>query len=258
MEADSPIILIKIGGSTLGSEDTSFRDVAALQRRGARPVIVHGGGPAITSWMAKLGLRAEFVRGLRVTDGPSLEVATAVLAGLINKQLVSELRSAGVNAVGVSGADGGLLRGRITDPELGFVAGELKVDASLIERLADAGYVPVISPIAASADGSGQLLNVNADSAAGALAVAVGARSLIFLTDVDGILNADGRLIRRVPSGTGDELLHSGVVKGGMLPKLEACILAANAGVQSGIINGTQAGALPSWLEGSLPGTAVA
>ena len=258
MEADSPIILIKIGGSTLSSEDTSFADVAGLQRQGARVVIVHGGGPAITSWMAKMGIHAEFVRGLRVTDGPSLEVATAVLAGLINKQLVSEMRSLGVNAVGVSGADGGLLCGRITDPDLGFVAGELEADASLIERLTDAGYVPVVSPIASSADGAGQLLNVNADSAAGALAVALGAQRLVFLTDVDGILNADGRLIKRVPLDTGEELLHSGVVKGGMLPKLEACILAARAGVKAGIINGTSSGALPSWLEGSLPGTAVA
>lgn len=258
MEADSPIILIKIGGSTLSSEDTSFADVAALQQQGARVVIVHGGGPAITSWMGKMGIRAEFVRGLRVTDGPSLEVATAVLAGLINKQLVSEMRSLGVNAVGVSGADGGLLCGRITDPDLGFVAGELEADASLIERLTDAGYVPVVSPIAASADDAGQLLNVNADSAAGALAVALGAQRLVFLTDVDGILNADGRLIKRVPLDTGEELLHSGIVKGGMLPKLEACILAARAGVKAGIINGTSAGALPSWLEGSLSGTAVA
>ena len=257
METDSPIILIKIGGSTLGSDDTSFGDVAVLQQQGARPVIVHGGGPAITSWMAKLGLHAEFVRGLRVTDAPSLEVATAVLAGLINKSLVSELRGAGVNAVGVSGADGGLLRGRIADPDLGFVAGELEADASLIDRLTDAGYVPVVAPIAASVDDSSQLLNVNADSAAGALAVALGAQRLVFLTDVDGILNADGRLIRRVPLATGEELLHSGVVKGWMLPKLEACILAARSGVQAGIINGTQAGALPSWLAGSLSGTAV-
>lgn len=257
MEADSPIILIKIGGSTLGSEDTSFGDVAALQRQGARPVVVHGGGPAITSWMGKMGIRAEFVRGLRVTDAASLEVATAVLAGLINKSLVSELRSAGVNAVGVSGADGGLLCGRITDPDLGFVAGELEADPSLVEHLAGAGYVPVISPIAVSAADAAQLLNVNADSAAGALAVALSAQRLVFLTDVDGILNADGRLIKRVPLSTGEDLLHSGIVKGGMLPKLEACILAARSGVEAGIINGTQAGALPSWLGGSLPGTAV-
>ena len=258
MKKDSPIIVIKIGGSTLGSEDTSFSDVAMLQRQGARPVVVHGGGPAITAWMAKLGLQAEFVRGLRVTDEPSLEVAAAVLGGLINKQLVGEMRNAGVNAVGVSGADGGILRGRITDPDLGFVAGALEADASLIERLADAGYVPVVAPIAASADAPRQLLNVNADSAAGALTVALGAQRLVFLTDVDGILNADGRLIKRVPLETGEELLHSGVVKGGMIPKLEACLLAARSGARAGIINGTHAGALPAWLEGTHPGTAVA
>ena len=123
MAADGPIILVKIGGSTLGADDTSFGDIVALQQQGARPVVVHGGGPAITSWMAKMGIPAEFVRGLRVTDAPSLDVATAILAGLINKQLVAALRSLGANAVGISGADGGLLRGTIVEPELGAGGG---------------------------------------------------------------------------------------------------------------------------------------
>ena len=124
MEADSPIILIKIGGSTLGSEDTSFDDVAAFAAAGrASPSSCMAAAPQSRPWMAKLGIRAEFVRGLRVTDGPSLEVATAVLAGLINKQLVSEMRSLGVNAVGISGADGGLLRGAHHRPGVGVRGG---------------------------------------------------------------------------------------------------------------------------------------
>ena len=253
----SPVIVVKIGGSTLGADDTSFADVASLRREGARVVVVHGGGPAITSWMAKLGVRAEFTRGLRVTDAPSLEIAVAVLAGLINKRLVAELRSAGADAVGISGADGGLLRGAITDPALGFVAGALDADVRVIEALTDAGCVPVVAPIAASADDPAQLLNANADSAAGTLAAALGAERLVFLTDVDGALNADGRVIRRVPLDTGESLLRSGVIKGGMIPKLEACLAAARAGTRAGIINGTRPGALPAWLDGSLIGTAV-
>ena len=256
MEIESPVIVVKIGGSTLGAEDTSFADIAALQRDGARPVVVHGGGPAITSWMAKLGVRAQFTRGLRVTDAPSLEIVVAVI-GLINKRLVAELRSAGVDAVGISGVDGGLLRGTITDPELGFVAGAVEADVRVIEALAGAGCVPVVAPVAVSAQEPRQLLNVNADSAAGTLAAALAAQRLIFLTDVDGVLNADGRVIRRVPVDTGESLLRSGVVKGGMIPKLEACLAAARAGSRAAVINGTRPGALPAWLSGSLTGTAV-
>ena len=257
MEAGGPIIVVKIGGSTLGADDTSFGDIAALQREGARPVIVHGGGPAITAWMGKLGVRAEFVRGLRVTDAPSLDVVVAVLAGLINKQLVAELQEAGVRATGLSGADGGLLRGTVTQPELGFVAGTLEVDPAPIETLLAAGYAPVVAPIAVDASAAAQLLNVNADTAAGALAAALGAERLVFLTDVDGILGATGRLIERVPLASCEELMSSGVVKGGMIPKLEACMQARAAGARASIVNGAVAGALAACLNGSRMGTTV-
>ena len=257
MAADGPIILVKIGGSTLGADDTSFGDIVALQQQGARPVVVHGGGPAITSWMAKMGIPAEFARGLRITDAPSLEVATAILAGLINKQLVAALRSLGANAVGISGADGGLLRGTIVEPELGLVAGALDVDVSLLDDLLSGGYVPVIAPIATEASNAAQLLNVNADSAAGAIAAALGAAHLVFLTDVDGILNPTGHVIERVPLVTGESLVHSGVVKGGMIPKLEACLEARKAGAHASIVNGTHPRALLACLDGSVTGTTV-
>lgn len=257
METDNSIILVKIGGSTLGAGDTSFDDIAELERRGMRVVVVHGGGPAITAWMASLGVMAEFVRGLRVTDQQGLDVAVAVLAGLVNKQLTAQLRSAGANASGLSGADGGLLRGAITDPELGLVAGALTVNPAPIEGLLRAGYVPVIAPIALDASTPGRLLNVNADAAAGAIAAAVGARRLVFMTDVDGILDANGRLMERVPLAGGEALVHSGVVKGGMIPKLEACIEARRAGAEASIVNGTRAGALLACLDGSSIGTAV-
>ncbi len=257
MEANGSTILVKIGGSTLGADDTSFDDIAELQRRGAKPVVVHGGGPAITSWMAKLGIRAEFVRGLRVTDEPSLEVAAAVLAGLINKQLVAALQAAGANALGISGADANLLRGTVTDSRLGFVAGALDVDPAAVKALLDVGYAPVIAPIAIDASDTSQLLNVNADSAAGAIAAAIGAQHLVFLTDVDGVLDANGRLIERVPLASGEGLVSSGIVKGGMIPKLEACIEARTAGAKASIVNGTRPGALIACLDGSAAGTTV-
>ncbi len=257
MEAAGPIVLVKIGGSTLGADDTSFGDIVALQRQGVRPVVVHGGGPAITGWLARLGVRAEFVRGLRVTDAPTLEVVVAVLAGLINKQLTADLQAAGARAVGVSGADGGLLRGVVVQPELGFVAGTLEADPAPALELVDAGYVPVIAPIAVDASDPRQLLNANADSAAGAIAAALGAERLVFLTDVDGILDPTGRVIARVPLASAGQLIGSGVVKGGMIPKLEACVQARAAGARASIVNGAVPGALTACLDGSRTGTSV-
>lgn len=250
-------ILIKIGGSTLGADDTSFADVAALRKTGARVVVVHGGGPETTSWMGKMGVRSEFVQGLRVTDEAGLEVATAVLAGLINKRLAAEISSYGVSAVGLSGVDGGLLHGTVTNEDLGFVAGTVEVDRGVLDSLLQGGHVPVISPIGVQATNTRQLLNVNADTVAGAVAVAIGATHLVFLTDVDGILDSNGRLIRKVPHDTGDGLVASGVVKGGMIPKLEACLAAGAAGIAAHIVNGTQPGALIGCLEGTVTGTAV-
>jgi acetylglutamate kinase len=255
---DESIILIKIGGSTLGSEDTSFRDIARLQQEGMRPVVVHGGGPAITSWMAKLGIRAEFVNGLRVTDEPSLEVVTAVLAGMINKRLVAQITAAGANAVGLCGADGRLFRGTVTEPELGYVAGRISVDPAPLKTLLDGGYVPVIAPIAVDMAHGHHLLNVNADTAAGATAAALKASHLVFLTDVDGILDSSGRLLQRVPVDTAEGLIGSGIVKGGMIPKLQACIDACRAGITAHIVNGTSPRALLHCLDGTVTGTTVA
>ena len=239
-------VLIKIGGSTLGTDDTSFADVAGLQTAGARVIIVHGGGPETTAWMAKLGVRAEFVDGLRVTDAAGLDVASAVLSGLINKRLVAAFAAQGVRAIGLSGVDGGLVRGSVTKPELGFVAGSVRVDPAPIDALLAAGYVPVISPIGADETNRGQLLNVNADTVAGAIA------------DVEGILDANGRALKRVSIDMGQGLVTSGIVKGGMIPKLEACVQAAKAGIAAHIVNGTAPRALINCMDGTVTGTAVA
>lgn len=258
MTTSGPIVLVKIGGSTLGAADTSIADVARLGREGYRIVVVHGGGAAVTEWMARLGIRAEFAGGLRVTDDASLEVATAVLAGLVNKALVRELLAHDANAVGLSGADGALLRGHVDDPALGHVASTVDVDPALLMRLLDAGHTPVIAPLAFDADGGEHLLNVNADTAAGAIATAIGAEALVFLTDVDGILDANGRLLRRVMADQAETMIDGGIIKGGMIPKVRACVAGARAGVSACIVNGTSAGALADCLDGSKTGTTVA
>ena len=251
-------VLVKIGGSTLGSGDTTLADVAELRRAGVPVVVVHGGGPEVSSWMAKMGIRSAFTDGLRVTDGPGLEVAAAVLAGLINKRLVAELSAAGCVAVGISGVDGALMRGAVLRPELGYVAGAVEVDTAVLESLVAGGFVPVVAPIAADASGNGQLLNVNADTVAGNIAIAAGVARLVFLTDVDGILGGDGRLLSRVPLSMAEGLVTSGIVKGGMIPKLQACLEAGQAGIPAHIINGTEPGALKGCLDGATTGTAVA
>ena len=254
-------ILVKIGGSTLGAQDTSLADVVALHSAGERPVVVHGGGEVVTRWMGRQGVRAQFVRGLRVTDAEGLEIATAVLAGLVNKQLVASLLALKGPAVGISGADGGMLQADIEGPELGFVAGDVQVDPGPIRALIGAGYIPVVAPIAVHRpDGSERgrgLLNINADQAAGALAVALGVSRLVFLTDVDGVLDSGGRLIQRILRQQAEGLAGSGVVKGGMIPKLAACLQATAHGITAHIINGKEPGALAECLRGGTIGTTV-
>ena len=261
MQPTNKTIVVKIGGSTLGAQDTSLADVATLARQGVQPVVVHGGGAAVTQWMATMGIRAEFVHGLRVTDAPSLEVVIAVLSGLINKQLVATLHGLGAKAVGVSGADGALLRGSVEQPDLGLVAGKLTVDPRPIETLVNAGYIPVIAPLALlehpEKGSEGQLLNVNADTAAGAIAGALQATRLVFLTDVEGVLDSNGRLIPRISSRQGNGFIRSGVVKGGMIPKLDACLYAAERGTPSSMVNGTRPSALLDCVSGRLAGTSI-
>ncbi len=256
-EAARPIV-VKLGGSTLGAHDTSLRDIAEAHRSGRAIVVVHGGGAAVSDWLARSGIEARFVRGLRVTDAPTLEVVVAVLAGVVNKQLVAQLAALGAGAVGLSGADASILGARRYDADLGYVGRIERVDARPLEELLRAGRLPVVAPIAIElGTGVAQLLNTNADTAAGEVAAALGASQLVFLTDVEGVLDADRRLLPRLSAAEARALIDAGVAAGGMIPKLEAAVRAASAGCATRIVDGTKPGALAAALSGASDGTTV-
>jgi acetylglutamate kinase len=290
-------LVVKIGGSTLGAHDTTLEDVVALQREGRPVVIVHGGGPAVTAWMDKQGLQATFVRGLRVTDEASLDIVVAVLAGLVNKQLVAAVNALGGRAAGISGADGPTILADVTDPDYGRVGQVREVRTDLLRALLDAGMVPFLSPVGveraamtgplppvpsanagrggatlpplptgsplSGLEGSGAkaalspLLNINADTVAGEVAAAIGAARLVFLTDVPGVKGSDGSFVRRLPRVECEALIASGTVGGGMIPKVEACLRAAEAGAEALIVDGREPHALLAVLHGEAAGTVV-
>jgi acetylglutamate kinase len=250
----------KVGGSTLGTHDTTLEDLAEIQRFGLWPVVVHGGGALISQWLERHQVPTRFKRGLRVTDAASLEVVVAVLAGLVNKQLAAALQARGAPAVGLSGVDGGIFRCRLADPALGFVGEITEVGAAPLVRVLLAGTIPVIAPIGMLWEGeqpTGQLLNINADTAAGALAEALAARWLVFLTDVPGVRSAEGETLSKLSADEASRLLDAGVIEGGMIPKVEACLRAARAGTLCVIADGRQEGALLSVVEGRAAGTVV-
>ena len=257
----SGTIVVKIGGSTLGSHDTTLHDLVTLQRQGVNSVVVHGGGKIISDWMAKQGVMPRFVRGLRVTDEPSIEIVVAVLTGLINKSLVASMVELGARTIGISGADDGMLRANIRDPELGLVGDVAKVNTDPIKAVLDSGCIPIIAPVgvklAEDGDVSTTLLNINADTAAGEIAAALGADRLVFLTDVQGVLDTTRRLIPRLTERQARGLISSNVAAGGMIPKLEACLTALHSGGVSHIIDGREPSALMDVVSGATLGTRI-
>ncbi len=254
-------IVVKIGGSTLGSHDTTMEDLVALQKQGLPVVVVHGGGATITQWLEKQGIAAQFVRGLRVTDGPTLEVVVAVLAGLINKQLVADLSARGGRAVGLSGADGGIIKARVKQPELGFVGDVVSVNLEAVRVVLEGNFMPVIAPtglLRSTTGNTAQLLNLNADHVAGEIASALGAERLIFLTDVPGIKDKDGAVLAKLSPAQAGELMAAQVISGGMIPKVEASLKALESGTETVIVDGRVPHALLSAIERGEAGTRVA
>lgn len=247
--------VIKIGGSTLGSTDTTFEDVAAMALRGDIPVVVHGGGAEASRWLEAMQIPSRFERGLRVTDEKVLPVVVAVFAGLVNKRIVAAINAAGARAVGLSGADGRLLECRLAAPELGFVGEPSEVHPEAVVALRDAGIIPVISPIGyVPGSPADQLVNVNADTVAGSIAAAIGAEGVIFLTDVEGVRGPAGTVLASLNSAEARALIAGGTIAGGMIPKVEACLHAAALGVPATILDGRAAHAL---LGGGGAGTRI-
>ncbi len=254
-------IVVKIGGSTLGSHDTTLEDLVALQSRGVQPIVVHGGGKTISEWMERQGVRPRFVRGLRVTDESSLDIVVAVLAGLVNKAIVASILALNGRAVGLSGVDGGMLRAKVMEPELGLVGSVMEVCPKPARAMMEAGFMPVIAPVAVRSPEAGSrgglLLNVNADTAAGEVALALGAERLVFLTDVAGVMDSSRRVMPRLTPRQAVGLMSSGVVAGGMLPKIGACLRALDEVGSTHIVDGREPHALRDVLNGADLGTRV-
>lgn len=247
---DQKVVVVKYGGHAMGDADLArafARDITLLETSGVRPVVVHGGGPQIGEMLNKLGIKSEFKAGLRVTDRRTVEVVEMVLAGSINKEIVMAINAAGGKAVGLSGKDGNMVFAeKVTrttkDPDsnieqvidLGFVGEPKTVNRAVIDMVLGAELIPVVAPVAPGRDG--HTYNVNADTFAGAIAGALNATRLLFLTDVPGVLDKQGKLLKELTVNQVEELIADGTISGGMIPKVETCVEALARGVEGVVI----------------------
>ena len=231
-------VVIKYGGNALaGASDSDAlalfaQDIVLMHAVGIQPVVVHGGGPQISDLMRRLGKIAEFKNGLRVTDAETVDIARMVLVGQVNPQIVAAINVHGPLAVGVSGADAGLIVAAARDPELGYVGDVTEVNPTIVNRLLNEELIPVIATI--GSDLSGQAYNINADTVAGAIAEALGAEKLVYLTDIEGLrreISSPSSLIRQTTPDELDALMANGTINGGMIPKVESCVHAVRGGV---------------------------
>src|SRR5258705_887210 len=247
---DEEIVVVKYGGHAMGEEEMarSFaRDIVLMEQTAINPVVVHGGGPQIGEMLKRLGIKSEFAGGLRITDAATIEIVEMVLAGSINSQIVGFINAAGGKAIGLTGKDGNMVLARkvtrsVVDPDsniekvvdLGFVGEPEKVDTTVLTQILGRELIPVLAPVATSADGS--TYNVNADTFAGAIAGALKAKRLLLLTDVPGVLDKSKNLIKELSVDDARRLIADGTISGGMIPKVETCIYALEAGVEGVVI----------------------
>jgi acetylglutamate kinase len=255
-------IVVKLGGATLGEHDTTLQDIVSLQQRGWSVVVVHGGGKIITKWLEQRGIATRFIDGERVTDETTLEVVVSVLAGVVNKEIVADINALGGLAVGISGVDGAFIQSKIKHEELGYIGEVVKLNPAPLWALLKAGYVPVVAPVSLNTDERAPkapgVLNVNADIVAGEVAAAIGAEKLIFLTDVVGICDQQGRLLPCLSTKEAEALVASGIASGGMIPKVKACLGALSGATKACIIiDGRQPHALLEEIEGKGAGTTI-
>jgi len=247
---DNATVVVKFGGHAMGDPElaaTFARDIVLIKQSGVNPIVVHGGGPQIGSLLERLNIRSEFKGGLRVTDQETVEVVEMVLAGSVNKEIVAAINAQGGKAVGISGKDANLMRAmrierRFRDPDsnieeivdLGFVGDPIAVDPHIIDVIIHSDLIPVIAPIGVGPEG--ETLNINADTFAAALATALKAKRLLLLTDVEGVLDKDGNLIKSLTTAEAQELIEDGTISGGMIPKIESCLDVIAEGVEAVVI----------------------
>ncbi len=247
---DEEIVVVKYGGHAMGEDDLakSFaRDIVLLEQTAINPVVVHGGGPQIGDMLSRLGIKSQFANGLRITDAATIEIVEMVLAGLINKRIVGFINEAGGKAIGLCGKDGNMVlarkaSGSMIDPDsqiekiidLGFVGEPESVDITVLNQILGRDLIPVLAPLATSKEGI--TYNVNSDTFAGAIAGALKAKRLLLLTDVPGVLDNSKNLIKQLSSDEARRLIADGTISGGMIPKVETCIYALEAGVEGVVI----------------------
>ena len=247
---DEAIVVVKYGGHAMGDESVArefARDMVLLEQSGVNPVVVHGGGPQIGAMLKKLGIKSEFAAGLCITDKATVEIVEMVLAGSINKQIVGFINNEGGRAIGLCGKDGNMVIAEkvtrsIMDPDsqierivdLGFVGEPARVDTTVLDQVLGRELIPVLAPVAQGLDG--ETYNVNADTFAGAIAGALKAKRLLFLTDVPGVLDKNKQLIKELSVGQIRDLIADGTITGGMIPKVETCIYALEQGVEGVVI----------------------
>jgi len=230
-------VVVKYGGHAMGAGGETFaRDVVLLRQVGINPIVVHGGGPQINRMLDRLGIKSRFVNGLRVTDAETMEVVEMVLVGTINSQIVTSINAEGGCAIGLTGGDGNFLRARklTGNGELGFVGEPEQVDVGVLDGFAKTGMIPVIAPIGEGQ--AGESYNINADTVAGAVAAAAKAARFLLLTDVEGVLDADKKLISELSAAEARRMIADGTISGGMIPKVQTCLDAVDHGVEAAVI----------------------
>lgn len=231
------IVVIKLGGHAMGSDEameTFARDVVLMRQVGVNPVIVHGGGPMINQMLEKLAIKSEFVNGKRVTDAATMEVVEMVLSGQVNKRIVAAINGQGGRAVGLSGKDAQLITCTPSHPDLGLVGDPNEIDPTILHTLFAAGMIPVIAPLGAGHEG--ETFNINGDTAAGAIAAALKADRLLLLTDIDGVRDAEGRVVTELSADQIRQMTRDGIIAGGMIPKTETALAAIDGGVRAVVI----------------------
>lgn len=246
---DEQTVVVKFGGHAMGDDalaEAFAQDIVYLKQSGVNPVVVHGGGPQIAAMLKKLEIKSDFVNGLRVTDKPTVEIVEMVLAGAINKEIVTAINKQGGKAVGICGKDANLMIARriteMPDPgsnlmkavDIGYVGDPVEVNPHIVEVISKSDLIPVVAPVAMSREG--ETLNINADTFASALAARLRAKRLLLLTDVPGVLDQNGKILSKLTISDAQELIRNGTISGGMIPKIEGCIEVVEAGVEAVVI----------------------